>query len=114
MVCLECGVDEIWAKGLCRSCYGREWYKNNTEKVRQTNKEWKQQNKEKHKEHSKRYYENNKEKVAKYRKNHYKKRPKSGSQICKIIKKHHDDMKDDPESMSTEFIQKMIGVDCDN
>ena len=29
---------------------------------------------------------------------------------CKILKRHHSDMKDDPESLSTEFMQEMIGM----
>lgn len=33
-------------------------------------------------------------------------------EVCKIILKHHEDMKDDPEHLSTEFIQKLIKVKC--
>jgi hypothetical protein len=31
---------------------------------------------------------------------------------CRIIRKHHEDMKDDPEHLTTEFIQKLIGREC--
>ena len=31
---------------------------------------------------------------------------------CKLIQDHHEKMKDDPESMSTEFLESMIGVEC--
>ena len=31
---------------------------------------------------------------------------------CTIITEHHDTMKDDPEHLSTDFIQKLIGKDC--
>jgi hypothetical protein len=32
--------------------------------------------------------------------------------VCDIIKQHHEEMKDDPEHLSTEFLQKLIKVDC--
>jgi hypothetical protein len=31
---------------------------------------------------------------------------------CQIIKKHHEILKEDPERLSTDFIQKIIGIDC--
>jgi hypothetical protein len=31
---------------------------------------------------------------------------------CEIIKKHHEKLKDDPDRLSTDFIQKIIGIDC--
>lgn len=33
--------------------------------------------------------------------------------VCKIICKHHEEMKDDPERLTTEFIQKIVKVKCD-
>lgn len=32
--------------------------------------------------------------------------------VCDTLKKHAKDLKDDPERLSTEFMQKMIGVNC--
>jgi len=32
---------------------------------------------------------------------------------CEILKKHHETLKEDPECLSTEFMQKLIGIDCD-
>lgn len=32
--------------------------------------------------------------------------------VCDIIKKHHEEMKGDPEHLTTEFMQKMIGSKC--
>ena len=32
--------------------------------------------------------------------------------ICKIIREHHELMKDDPQRMSTEFIQEIVGRKC--
>ena len=31
---------------------------------------------------------------------------------CEIIKKHHEILKEDPDHLPTEFIQKLIGIDC--
>jgi hypothetical protein len=31
---------------------------------------------------------------------------------CEILKKHHEILKEDPDHLSTEFIQKLIGIDC--
>jgi hypothetical protein len=33
-------------------------------------------------------------------------------QTCDIIKDHHEEMKDDPNHLTTEFMQKMIGRKC--
>jgi len=33
--------------------------------------------------------------------------------ICNILKQHAKELKDDPERLSTEFMQKLIGVKCD-
>ena len=30
--------------------------------------------------------------------------------VCNILKKHSEDLKNDPERLSTEFLQSMIGV----
>jgi len=31
---------------------------------------------------------------------------------CNILKKHHEDMKNDPEHLTTDFIQRLIGIKC--
>lgn len=31
---------------------------------------------------------------------------------CTIIREHHEEMKDDPEHLTTEFMQKMLGRKC--
>jgi len=35
-----------------------------------------------------------------------------GDATCQILREHAEDMKDDPERLSTEFMQRMIGVRC--
>lgn len=32
--------------------------------------------------------------------------------VCEMIKKHHVDMINDPERLTTEFMQKIIKIDC--
>jgi hypothetical protein len=32
---------------------------------------------------------------------------------CKIITEHHEQMKDDPEHLTTDFIQKVVGEKCE-
>lgn len=32
--------------------------------------------------------------------------------VCDILTKHADEMKDDPEHLTTEFLQEIIGIKC--
>jgi hypothetical protein len=34
------------------------------------------------------------------------------TQVCELIKEHHEDMKDDPEHLTTEFLKSLLRVDC--
>ena len=56
----------------------------------------------KNRETSRRYYSNPENRKRKY-----------SIQTCKIIRDHHEDLKDDPEHLTTEFIQKLVGSKCD-
>jgi hypothetical protein len=38
--------------------------------------------------------------------------PDTPTSTCDIIKKHHEILSEDPERLSSDFIQKMIGIDC--
>lgn len=49
----------------------------------------------------------------------YKRRPyvitkqkRQRKTVCSTLKTHHHDMEDDPESLTTDFMQKMIGIKC--
>ena len=77
-----------------------------------------------HKKSNKKWREGNAESDIKRRREYEQNRRDNGyckkynkheleEETCEIIKKHHEDMKDDLESLSTEFIQKMIGRKCD-
>ena len=35
-----------------------------------------------------------------------------GTSACIMLKLHHEALKNDPERLSTDFLQKLIGVDC--
>ena len=32
--------------------------------------------------------------------------------VCDILKNHADELKDDPERLSTSFLQRLIGIEC--
>ena len=112
MICGSCGEEKPHeAKRLCKKCYQRELYE--------------KQNMELKKVGSSAYnerkiytikcvdcgieYKSVNESTLRCN-NCYKNKTPNG--ICEIIKKHHEDMKDDPESLSTEFIQNIIGRKC--
>ena len=40
------------------------------------------------------------------------KKPTGREITCEIIKEHHETLKEDPEHLSTDFIQKIIGINC--
>ena len=33
---------------------------------------------------------------------------------CDIIKQHHEDMKDDPERLTTDFVKRIVNIECDD
>jgi len=76
----------------------------------QSNKRWRENNKELFKKRAREYQQKRRDDglVKKYNKLELEK------ETCEIIKKHHENMKDDPESLSTEFIQNIIGRKCDD
>ena len=37
---------------------------------------------------------------------------KKQESACEIIKNHHGDMKDDPERLTTDFLLKLINIEC--
>ena len=63
--------------------------------------------------YSKEYYNSHKtECIEKACLNHIKRGGNGKKATCNIIKQHHESMKDDPEHLTTEFIKKLIKVDC--
>jgi hypothetical protein len=38
--------------------------------------------------------------------------PDTPTNTCDIIQQHHEFLKDDPEHLSTDFIQNLIGINC--
>ncbi len=124
MVICTCGKREIVVKGLCSACYmkkrrkehpemyetmkerQRKWRKEHPDIIKKRNLEWRKNNPEKVNAIQKRYLDNHPEKKAIGLENLRK------SVICNILKKHSIDLKDDPERLSTEFLQNIIGIKC--
>lgn len=71
-------------------------------------------NRDKILEIGRKYNEEHRDEINSKVKENIKKRCSKGSTACKILKKHHDEMKDDPEHLTTEFLQKLIGTRCKN
>jgi hypothetical protein len=69
---------------MCTACYEKERYYLNLEKKREMNRRWQ------------------------------KKMTSLGRRrsACTILKQHHESMKDDPEHLTTDFLKKLIKVDC--
>ena len=80
------------------------------------NKRWKKKNPEKVKESAKKadnkYYINNRKKILK--RNQERRQHMKDGAVCEIIKKHHENMKNDPESLTTEFMKHMVNIKCDD
>ena len=94
MICKECGEDRKHkAKGMCHMCYKKKRY------------------------HEIRYKKNkdelDKRKDSVDKLNNLERQPFK-KQTCDLVKKHHEDLKDDPESLSTDFLKKLINVECDD
>jgi hypothetical protein len=61
--------------------------------------------------------ENRKESVTELNQAYYKKKAEAiGTDsnrhkpaVCKFLKKHHEEYKDDPDALSSEFIKKLLG-----
>lgn len=42
-----------------------------------------------------------------------KPRGRKPTAVCNIIKRHHEEMREDPEHLSTDFLKKLLRVNCD-
>lgn len=74
----------------------RLYHLTNKEKVNQINKDWRERNKDK----LKAQYERHKEKS------------KRGA-ACAILKQHEEDLKDDPDKLTLDFMKRIINLDCE-
>lgn len=134
LICKSCGKEkEIYAKELCKLCYDRNWLKNNPEAYRKQKEriqEWRIRNPEKVKRMKKRWRDAHPEQAKEVQRNSTKRyletHPEAKikalksltklkeSAVCNILKKHSEDLKNDTERLSTEFLQSMLGVKCKN
>lgn len=108
VICSKCGreVKKV-VKGLCvNSCYHTVWGLNNPDKY------------EAEKENIKkrvgviRRREIRISEVSELKRKYTKKYYINIPNTCDMLKQHASDLKDDPERLSTEFLQKIIGVKC--
>lgn len=61
----------------------------------------------------KEWYEKNKDKLLRHvREKRQAILEADGHSACVILQKHADDLKDDPERLSTAFMKKIIGIEC--
>jgi len=58
----------------------------------------------------KRYYQNNKERHCAYMNAHRSEYTKRS--ICRMLKQHSADMSTDPEHLTTDFLKKILKVEC--
>ena len=76
------------------------------------NKRWKENNPERAKDiqkrASKKWYESNKGKASKAQ---HIRREKNKMTVCDILEQHHEEMKDDPESLTTDFLIEKTTVE---
>lgn len=66
-----------------------------SEEKREYNRKYYIANKEKHNARMKKYHDAHKEEILR-------------AEVCQIIKKHKEDLADDPERLSTDFILKLV------
>ena len=114
MICRTCGEDKKHeANGLCKICYMREWHIKNKKKIEACGSSVYNE--------AKKFvvecidcgikYKSTQKNTIRCKSCHVK-FVHERNPVCTILKKHHEEMKDDPESLSTEFIQDIIGVKC--
>lgn len=81
-----------------------------SEAQRQANARWAANNPDKMKAMNHRQYLRRKKANPNITKQWWKDAQKTKNDTCEIITKHNEDLKDDPESLSTEFIMEMTGI----
>ena len=111
--CSQCGTKSSLTspiiKSLCLPCRSKEWelkYKHECE--------------EKNLKHRLTYLKQKKSKLLEQEDKRLKdlkylkknKEKKLNTKTCKILKEHVKEMKNDPEHLTTKFMQKLIGIKC--
>lgn len=86
--------------GKCKTCCDRKWARENPERRAKINRKWIDSHPDvKIKQLDKLNSPEVQEQIHK-------------RIVCNILKKHADDLKDDPERLSTAFLQDIIGIKC--
>ena len=77
---------------------------------------WKLKNEDRAKEiqrkATKKFYDKNKDEILKKQREHRQYMKEEAA--CEIIKQHHEDMKDDPERLTTKFMKSIVNIECDD
>lgn len=103
-------IVESLITGKCVRCYKREWRENNKDKIIERRRTYYQENKDILAEKGKLWQEENKDRWNEIQRKSIQKRNKNLT--CNILKAHHEELKDDPERLSTDFINQLIGTKC--
>lgn len=106
--CTKDGLSD-WCKS-CLKISTKNWQRNNKDRLKEIHNNWKMRNPEKLKECVSSWKSRNHEKVKQYVKRSYQRRQQKD--CCEIIRQHHEDLKDDPERLSSDFIKSLVRVKC--
>ena len=124
--CKKCGeLKEHRARGLCNQCYNQLNYQENKEQRIENTRNWRKENPEKYKEGSKQWSKKwnakNPERVRQLRKDWQDKNKERVNTLhrkyqnqcnCRLINKHEEEFKEDPNRLSKEFLMKITGAKC--
>jgi len=106
---------------LKKNEYQRNWRKTEKGKayIKEYQKKYRKRNKNKIRKYYLDYYYKHKEKINKKNREYYFKnkrnidRKQRITKCIKILKEHHEKLKDDPEHLTTEFLSNLIGCNCE-
>lgn len=120
VICSNCNEKETTVKDLCRPCYMKRWRKNNPKKLELCVEKHRKENIEQYRIYrSRRYYINRgySEFELDEMGKPVRKFPIKGKRLnktCRLLKQHSDDMVNDSDSLSTDFIMNMIDAEFDD
>ena len=119
--CSNCKTKKVSAKGLCNSCYTAKWRtdhpkqqeetrQNYASTAKQNSKEWRKNNPEKQRQYTAKWIKNNPEKYKQTQTKAYNRKMKK--ETCEILERHEEDTKIDSQSLTTDFLKKVLRGDC--
>jgi hypothetical protein len=128
-VCTKCGIEKLHSefyhlkyknmdrlKSECKSCSNKRGLQIHTKRYLE-DKEYREKITTKNREYRKKRYNEDpiyRKKCLEHQRSINRKKgmgPRT-NKVCDILKEHHEELKDDPEHLSCDFLKKIIGVDC--